>query len=160
MAQLIIPQGTLFAGLASVLRNFDSNVTLQQYDLVNVQAGQLEVVDAGEKIAGYINQDGSFTSSSTSVEVDITPFMTVVMDNDNDSATFAATHVGTVFDTIGGTGAQLVDTSSTAAGVTGGTSAGQLLCLAYNPQGVRDDLDSDTSVGLFLIKEAQFGLNA
>lgn len=160
MAQLIIPQGTLFAGLASVLRNFDSNVTLTQYDLVNVQSAQLEVVDAGEKIAGYINQDGSFTSSSTSVEVDITPFMTVVMDNDNDSTTFAATHVGTVFDTIGGTGAQLVDTSSTAAGVTGGTSGGQLLCLAYNPQGVRDDLDTDTSVGLFLIKEAQFGLNA
>lgn len=158
MAQLIIPQGSLFTGLAPVMRNFDSNVTAQQYDLVNIQSAQIEIADPGEKIAGYINQKGSFTSASASVEVDITPFMTVVMDNDNIGTTFAATHVGTVFDTIGGTGAQLVDTSTTAAGVTGGTSGGQLLCLAYNPQGIRDSLDSDTSVGLFMIKETQFGI--
>ncbi len=158
MAQLIIPQGSLFTGLAPVMRNFDSNVTLQQYDLVNVQAGQLEIVDAGEKIAGYINQKGSFTSSSTSVEVNITPFMVIVIDNDNDSATFAATDVGKVADTVGGTGAQQVDTSSLAAGVTGGTSGGQLLILGYNPQDIRDNLDTDTSVALAMIKEAQFGI--
>lgn len=159
MAQLIIPKGPLFV-LAEVLRNFDSNVTAQQFDLVNVQANQFEIVDGGEKIAGFINQKGSFTSSSTSVEVNITPFMTLVIDNDNDSATFAATDVGKVGDTIGGTGAQLLDTSSLVAGVTGGTSGGQLLVLEYNPQKARGDasLDADLSVALVMVKEAQFGI--
>jgi hypothetical protein len=48
---------------------------------------------------------------------------------------------------IGGTGAQLVDTS------TAGTT-GQLVCLEYNPQ--IDPVKEDTSYGLFMIQENVF----
>lgn len=153
----MIPKGSLVPGLAEVAREYDSNVTSAQFDLVNVQSGQMEIADTGETIAGYNNDKTAVTSSSENVQIVVTPFMQVVMDNDNTGTTFASTHEGSVFDITGGTGAQIVDTSTVLAGSTVGQS-GQLICLEYNPQNVMDSLDSDTSVGLFMIREAQFGL--
>lgn len=81
------------------------------------------------------------------VKVCVDPWMTYLLKNDNLVTTFAATHVGTKFDLIGATGAQLVDTSTT------GTS-GQLICLEYNPQ--IDPVKGDTTYGLFMIQENVF----
>lgn len=158
-AGLVIPKGSLIPGIAEVTRKVDSNVTAANFDLVNVQSAQLEIADATEMIAGYINDDrSSITSSSEDVEIVVTPFTQVVMDNDNTGATFASTHAegSYVFDITGGTGAQIVDTNTAATRYNAGSA--QLLCLEYNPQNIRDDLDDDTSVGLFMILEAQFGL--
>jgi hypothetical protein len=77
------------------------------------------------------------------------------MDNDNDTTTFASTHVGGRFDVIGSTGAQLVDTNTVA---QDGSDSGQLFCIAYNPQGY--GFNSDTSIGLFEIAEIQGLTNA
>jgi hypothetical protein len=154
-AGLVIPKGSLISGLSEILLTVDSNVTGEANDLVNIQNGQIEIADPGERIAGYVAQSDSITSSSSDVPVNITPFMQVVMDNDNTGTTFVSTHVGENFDITGGTGAQIVDTS-TVQGSEGTGTSGQLVCLEYNPQNVRDDLDSDTSVGLFMIREHQF----
>lgn len=156
-AGLVIPKGSLIPGLAEVAHEWDSNVTGAQFDLVNIQNSQVEIADTGEVIAGYNNEKTAITNASTNVQVVITPFMQVVMDNDNTGTTFASTHEGELFDITGGTGAQIVDTSTAGAPEAGGAS-GQLICLEYNPQNVRDDLDTDTSVGLYMIREAQFGL--
>jgi hypothetical protein len=154
-AGLIIPKGSLISGISDILLLADSNVTGEANDLVNVQNGELEIVDPGERIAGYVSHSDAIDSDSSDVPVNITPFMQVVMDNDNTGTTFASTHVGEYFDITGGTGAQIVDTSTVTAPEGTGNS-GQLVCLEYNPQNVRDDLDSDTSVGLFMIREQQF----
>lgn len=153
-AGLVIPRGSKLASIPKQILRFDSNATLAKNDLVNVESGQLEVAGAGDFLAGYVMQ--AATSSSSDVPVDVTPLQLVVMDNDNTGTTFAATHVGNYFDITGGTGVQIVDTST--AGATYTALAGQLICLEYNPQGVRSDLDSDTSVGLFIMnpKERQF----
>lgn len=162
-AGLVIPQGTLFAGLSEVMLEFDSNVTAEENDLVNIQNGQIEIADAGERIAGYVAQDAAVTSSSENVPVNITPFMTVVMDSDETGDALAQDLVGEYVDITGGTGAQIVDISeSTAPETTSGS--GQLVILKQNDGdnwdagAIRDDLSGDTSVGLFMIREAQFGL--
>jgi hypothetical protein len=73
--------------------------------------------------------------------------MVVLMDNDNDTETFAATHVGEWGDFVGGTGAMIVNSDTLS------TTKAQLQCLAYNPQGF--GYDSDTSIGLFYVAERQ-----
>lgn len=162
-AGLVIPQGSLFTGLSEVIKLFDSNVTGEQFDLVNIQNGQIEIADTGERIAGYINQKTAITSDSTDVEVNITPFMTVVMDSDETGDTLAQDLVGEYFDITGGTGAQIVDISATTAPETT-SGSGQLVLLDqndgthWNAGEIRDDLEDDTSVGRYLIREAQFGL--
>lgn len=164
-AGLVIPQGSLFSGLAEVIKAFDSNVTLAQYDLVNVQNGQLEVTDAGETIAGYVVQKAAVSSSSTGVQVNITPFMQVIMDSDETNDNLAQDLIGEYFNTTGGTGAQIVDIDSTTVGENPATSA-QLCLLDQNDTThwdagqVRDSLRGDTSVGRYLIVEAQFGPKA
>lgn len=145
-----IAKGPLFNGTPQTLRAFDSNATLARGDLVNVTSNQLEIAAPGERIAGVLKK--AVTSASVGATVNITPYLTFLMDNDNDSATFAATDANSKFyDLIGGTGAQVVDTSSGAASDTV-ASTGQLVCLAFNPEG------NDTSVGLFMIRpeERQF----
>jgi len=137
-------------GLPETLMPVNSNVTLASGDLVNIQAGQLEVVDAGERILGVIKQ--SATSATDNCQVIVTPGLQIVMDNDNLVTTFGATHVGTYFDTIGATGAQVVDTSTTI-GSEVTTQSAQLLCLGYNPQ-LGGDYDADVSIGLFMIFES------
>lgn len=161
-AGLVIPQGSLFTGLAEVVKAFDSNVTLAQYDLVNVQEGQLEIADTGEAIAGYVVQKAAVSSSSTAVQVNITPFMQVIMDSDETGDALAQDLVGELFAITGGTGAQIVDISEHVAPENPALS--QTLALLDQNDGthwdagfVRDDLRDDTSVGRYLIVEAQFG---
>lgn len=145
-----IARGPLFNGTPQTLRAFDSNVTLTRGDLVNVAANQLELAATGEVIAGVVKK--AATSSSTGVTVNITPYLTFLMDNDNVGTTFAATHANSYFfDITGTTGAQVVDTS-TADAIDDNAGSGQVMCLAYNPNG------DDASVGLYMInpKERQF----
>lgn len=75
--------------------------------------------------------------------VAVDPDNRYLLKNDNLVTTFAATHVGTYFDLIGATGAQLVDTSSTSA------TLGQVICLEYNPQ--IDPVAADTTYGVFAL---------
>lgn len=162
MAVGVIPRGTLYPSLSEVFDVYESNATLAQFDLVNLQNGQLEVVDAGESILGYVNQKTAVTSSSTNVEVNITPFMQIIMDSDETGDNLAQDCVGELYNTAGGTGAQVVDISETVAPENPAVSA-QVLCLKQNDGSnwdagaVREDLRNDTSVGLFLVVEHQFG---
>lgn len=149
-AGLVIPRGSAY-GFANRFMRFDSNDTFIATDIVNVEAGQVQIAGTGDFIAGIAME--AATASSSDVKVNVTPGLRLVLDNDNDSTTFAATHVGQRFDIAGDTGAQIVDTSSAQNTYTG--PAGQLLCIAYNPQDIRPDLDSDTSVGLFIVMEQQ-----
>ena len=119
-------------------------------DLVNLVAGVLTVVSAGDFIAGVVKEAAE--ASDTGVSVDISPFLQGYMDNDNDSTTFASTHVGYGFDVTGTTGAMLVDSST--ADNTEAAPTGQLVCLEYNPK--ERGFASDTSIGLFMIVEHQF----
>jgi len=65
--------------------------------------------------------------------------------NDNLVTTFAAAHVGTCFNLIGATGAQLVDTSTT------GTT-GQLECIEFGYKG-------DNTKGVFIINLHKYKVN-
>lgn len=142
-----IAKGPLFNGTPQTLRQFDSNATLAVGDLVNVTDNQLEIAAAGERVAGVLKK--AVTNASTQASVNITPFLTFLMDNDNVGTTFAATHANSYFfDITGTTGAQVVDTSTAASSDTV-ASTGQLVCLAYNPMG------NDTSVGLYMINPAE-----
>lgn len=138
-----IPVGSRFSA-PTLHKKYDGGGTFAKGDFVKLSSGELVVATAGDtNILGVALAAG--TSSSVNVAVDVTPGLMVIMDNDNVGTTFAATHVGTKFDITGSTGAHLVDTSTT------GTT-GNLLCLAYNPQGY--GFDTDTSIGLFSVDES------
>ena len=137
-----IPVGSRF-GISPVLKKFTGGGTYAKGDLVMLTSGATVVATAGaENLLGVARVAGA--SASTNLEVDITPGLLVIMDNDNVGTTFAATHVGTKFDLVGTTGIMQIDTSST-------STTGNLLCWEYNPQGY--GFDSDTSIGLFQIDE-------
>ena len=127
-----------------------SGVTITKGDFVYFASGELTNTSvAGALLVGTsMETKAGVADNSVTCLVCVDPEMRYLLDNDNDSATFAATDVGRFFDLIGATGAQLVDTS------TGSTSTGQLLCLGYNPQ--ISPVETDTSVGLFKIREHIF----
>lgn len=160
----VIPRGSLY-GLPNVVAEYDSNAVLAQFDLCNLQNGQIEVADAGETILGYVLQKTAVAATSSNVQVAIEPFATVVMDSDETGDTLAQDLVGESFDITGGTGAQIVDISETTAGENPAVSA-QLTLLQQNDGShwdaseVRDDFADDTSIGWYLIREAQFGAAA
>lgn len=139
-------------GADRVHMEFNAAGTFAAGDFVKLDGstGELVVGTAGASILGVARE--AATSASTNVSVDITPYMVVLMDNDNDTETFAATHVGEWGDFIGGTGAMQVDSDTLS------STKAQLQCMAYNPQGY--GYDSDTSVGLFLVTERQFSEQA
>lgn len=116
--------------------------------------GEIEASATGEGIFGIALEAAAAKGDSIRV-LRAHPGMVVMMDNDNGSATFAATHVGARFDITGNSGQQLVDTSTAA---QDGTDAGQLFCIAFNPQGY--GYDDDDSIGLFEIAEIQGLTNA
>lgn len=86
------------------------------------------------------------SAGTVKVLVIVEPNAKFVVTNDNIGTTFAASHVGTCFDLIGATGAQLVDTSTT------GTT-GQLECIQYGYEG-------DNTKGVFIINEHKYKVNA
>ncbi len=124
-----------------------NGVTITKGDFVYFASGKLTNSSiAGQKLAGVAAATVVGTGSND-CEVIVNPTALYAVDNDNDSTTFAATHVGTYFDLTGATGAQQVDTSTT-------TTTGQLVAVEYNPQ--ISGLESDTSIGLFMIAESAF----
>jgi len=117
----------------------------QDFVIFDGSTGEVVVGTAGNSILGVARE--AATSASTGVQVDITPNMVVLMDNDNDTETFAVTHVGEWGDFIGGTGAMVVNSNTLS------STKAQLQCLAFNPKGY--GFDSDTSIGLFYVAERQ-----
>jgi hypothetical protein len=151
MASVLATRGSKF-GISDVVREYLGAGTVTAMDLVNAEAGEIVLASAGDFVAGVVLESG--TSSSTGLAVNVTPGLVIVMDNDNVGTTFAVTHVGARFDITGTTGAQLVDTSTL--DQTYGAPSGTLVCREYNPQDVSSSLDSDTSVGSFIIADQQF----
>lgn len=139
-------------GADRVHMEFNAAGTFAANDFVMLDGstGEVVVATAGSSILGVAKE--AATNASTNVSVDITPYMVVLMDNDNDTETFAATHVGEWGNFTGGTGAMQVDSNTLS------STKAQLQCMAYNPQGY--GFDSDTSIGLFLVAERQFSEQA
>lgn len=144
----MIQRGSAY-GVADYILPFDSNATLTDGDLVNVQSGQLELPSAGQFIAGSVNVDA--TSSTANAQVNATPGLRVVMDS---NASLAATDIGYRYNVAGATGAQLVDVASKDTSLT--APSHQLLLLENNPQGIDLTLNDDLSVGLYMIAKTQF----
>ena len=128
--------------------------TIAANDFITILTdGEAEVSAAGEGIFGIALE--AATDGDDVRVLRAHPGMVVMMDNDNTGTTFADSHIGARFDITGTAGAQVVDTSTVA---QDGTDAGQLFCIAYNPQGY--GYDSDTSIGLYEIAEIQGLTNA
>lgn len=128
--------------------------TIAANDFITILTdGEAEVTGTGEGIFGIALE--AATDGDDVRVLRAHPGMVVMMDNDNDSTTFADSHVGARFDITGGTGEQLVDTSTAA---QDGTDSGQLFCIEYNPD--MNGFSSDTSIGLFEIAEIQGLTNA
>lgn len=128
-----------------------SGVTIYEGDFVYFASGKVTNSSvATQRLVGMALGTATGNAAGTvKVSVCVDPNMVYLVDNDNDTTTFAATHVGTNFDLIGAAGAQLVDTSST-------STTGSLTCIEYNPK--IDPVATDTSWGLFVINEhALFG---
>lgn len=140
------------AGIDRVHMEFNAAGTFAASDFVMLDGstGEVVVATASSSILGVARE--AATNASTGVQVDITPYMVVLMDNDNDAETFAATHVGEWGDFTGGTGAMQINSNTLS------TTKAQLQCLAYNPKGY--GFDSETSIGLFLVAERQFSEQA
>jgi len=141
-------------GADRVHMEFNAAGTFAASDFVKLDGstGELVVGTASTSILGVAKE--AATSASTGVSVDITPYMVVLMDNDNDTETFAATHVGEWGDFTGATGAMQVDSNTLS------STKAQLQCIAYNPQGISLSYDSDTSLGLFVVVERQISEQA
>jgi len=134
------PVGSLL-GMSDVLLEFNSGGTFAAQDLVKFDgSGEITVATSGAAFLGVAFEAG--TSSTDNVLVNATPYLMVLMDNDNDSTTFSSAHIGEYADFTGGTGAMVIDSSTHH--VT--TEAG-FICLEYNPQGY--GYDSDTSIGKY-----------
>jgi hypothetical protein len=148
----LYPRGSYF-GLPVTTRLFTNGAgALAANDPVNLEAGVLTVISAGDFVTGISMKAQSI--SATNCPIDVTPFNVVLGDNDNVGETFAATHIGRRFDTTGTTGAVLVDTNTSDETYTGPT--GTLICLEYNPQVA--PYETDTSIGLYMIAESQLGM--
>lgn len=124
-----------------------SGVTVTAGDFVYFASGRLtSATIAGARAIGMVQETATGDSGGTvKALVCIDPSMRYLLANDNIGTTFAASHVGSNFDLIGATGAQLVDTSTT------GTT-GQLLCVEYNP--AIEPVKSDTTYGVFVLAES------
>lgn len=134
------------SGADRVIMQFNGGGTFAANDFVKFDdSGEIVVGTAGAGILGVALEAG--TSSTDNIHVDVSSNMVVLMDNDNDSDTFAPTDVGLCGDFTGGTGAMQADTSSFSSTIAG------MRCIAYNPQGYGKD--SDTSIGLYFLTERE-----
>lgn len=122
-----------------------NGVTVTSGDMVYLSVGFLtSATIAGARPIGIVEETATGNATGTVKALTcIDPRMKFLLKNDNIGITFASTHVGTYFDLIGATGAQLVDTSTTSA------TLGTVLCLEYNPQ--IDPVASDTTYGVFVL---------
>ncbi|CAB4176451.1 hypothetical protein UFOVP1522_51 [uncultured Caudovirales phage] len=122
-----------------------SGVTVTAGDFVYFSSGRItSATIATARIIGTVLETATGNAAgSVTALVAIDDAIKYLMANDNVGTTFAVTHVGSYFNLIGATGAQLVDTSTTSA------TLGQVLCLEYNPQ--IDPVKTDTTYGIFLL---------
>lgn len=122
-----------------------SGVTVTAGDFVYFASGKItNATVAGARMIGMAAETATGNAGGTiSALVTIDDDLRFLLQNDNIGTTFAATHVGTYFDLIGATGAQLVDTSTTSA------TLGTVVCLEYNPQ--IDPVKTDTTYGIFML---------
>lgn len=127
-----------------------SAVTVTAGDFVYFSSGRITSASvAGARILGQVQSTATGNAGGTvKALVIVDPEAKYLCANDNIGTTFAATHVGTYFDLIGATGAQLIDTSTTSATV------GTMLCLEYNP--AIDPVRTDLTYGIFKIAEHAF----
>lgn len=139
---------------ATLLLPVASGVTVTAGDFVYFDSGRITSASvANARLVGMVTETATGNAGGTvKALVVVEPNAKYLIDNDNVGTTFAATHVGTYFDMIGATGAQLVDTSSTSA------TAGQVLCLEYNPD--IDPVSADASWGVFMIAQHAFTSDA
>lgn len=125
-----------------------SGSTVAKNDLVGWDGtnGRVDVFTTGIPCGIVIKGGVGNAGGTVKAVVNTDPTLEFLMDNDNDTTTFGATHRGKYFSGVGGTGAQQVDTSTQTA-----TRADlPYKCLEYNPQGYEDGaFDTDTSIGLF-----------
>lgn len=137
-------------GGEQVIRQFVGGGTFAAGDFVKFEGttGQIVVATATDEILGVALEAG--TDGATGISVDVTPQMLVIMDNDLDTQTsIDGTDRNEYADFVGGTGAMQVNTNTHSA------TQAQLLLLENNPKGY--GLDSDVSVGLYLVVEREAG---
>ena len=134
----------------TMLLKVADGVTVTDGDFVYFASGRITSASiAGQPLIGVVQETAvGNTAGTVEALVNVDQTSKWLVDNDNVGTTFAASHVGTKFDLIGATGAQLSDTSSTSA------TTGQLFCVEYNPQ--VDPVKTDVSQGAFVISEHYF----
>jgi len=137
--------GNLFGSAQPQVTKFQltASETITKGDLVDLTSGLVNEATAAKAFLGIANETVTDSGSGTDY-IDIIvarPGDVYLMDNDQDSDTFAVTDKGLYFDITGATGVMQIDTD------TGSTTVAQLMCVDYNPQGY--GYDSDTSIGLF-----------
>lgn len=123
-----------------------NGVTVTAGDFVYFASGRItSATIAGARAVGMAQETATGNAGGTVVAlVCIDPTMRYLLQQDNIGTANSASLVGTNFDLIGATGAQLVDTSTT------GTT-GQLVCIEYNPR--IEPVQNDTTYGVFILGE-------
>lgn len=146
--------GNIFSPQVPTLRHFlikaAEVITKGDFLTFDDTTGKVDVAAADEPLLGIASETITGNSGGTNkVEVQpCRPGDLYLMDNDNTTETFAQTDVGEWHAITGTTGAQQIDTNADSAAPS--SSAGQLVCLEYNPQGYEGGIyDSDTSIGLY-----------
>jgi len=146
------------APMQNFLIKADEVITKGDWLTVDDGTGKVDVAaSATEPLLGVANETVTGNSGGTNyVEVILAlPGTQFLMDNDNDSETFAQDDVGEWHGITGTTGAQQINTDVDAAAPS--STANQLVCIGYNPQGY--GYDSDTSIGLYTPVLTYFAMN-
>jgi hypothetical protein len=148
--------GSLNANQEQVFKTLPvaSGVTVTAGDFVFMTAGRVTSASpAGVRLLGVAQHTVTGNAGGTNkVLVDVTPNALYAVENDNDTETFVAAHVGEYFDIIGATGAQYADTSSSS------TTPAQLYCWEFNPDSPYTYGDTDNSIGIFSIAERTYSV--
>jgi len=155
--------GNLNGGTAPVMSTFlikaSEVITKGDWLTFDDSTGKVDVAATAEPLLGIANETVTGNASGTNqVEVILAlPGTLFLMDNDNTTETFAQDDVGEWQGITGTTGAQVIDTNVDSA--TPSSTACQLVCLKYNPQGYGKDIDGDTSIGLYTPVLTYFAMN-
>jgi hypothetical protein len=126
-----------------------SSETITKGDWLSIDtAGLVDVAGADEPLLGVANQTVTGDGTKTVEVILALPGTMFLMDNDNDTETFAIGDQGEWHAIVGSTGAQQVNTNVDAEAPS--STVNQLVCLEYNPKGYRGGIyDADTSIGLY-----------
>lgn len=148
--------GSAVSGATGVTKEYPvaDGVTVHDGDFVYLTGGRVTNASiAGKALLGQVSGQESTDPSNHNdtqetegnsdgdkkVLVIVEPNAKYALTNDNDSTTFAESHVGQRFDLTGSAGSQVIDTSSV------GTT-GQFECVEFGYNG-------DDTVGVFIIAE-------